>query len=57
MPHYTKRLDKVVKALKKASKAHARQADILLNILEDQKTDYVKTKKRPKSRNRKKPKG
>ena len=44
-------------SLKKASKAHARQADILLNILEDQKTDYVKTKKRPKSRNRKKTKG
>ena len=55
MPHYTKRLDKVVKALKKASKAHARQADILLNILEDQK--HVKTKKRPESRNRKKTKG
>ena len=57
MPHYTKRLDKVVKALKKASKAHARQADILLNILEDQKTDYVKTKKRPKIMNTKKTKG
>ena len=57
MPHYTKRLDKVVKALKKASKAHARQADILLNILEDQKTDYVKKKKRPESSKMKNTKG
>ena len=57
MPHYTQRLDKVIKGLQKASKTHARQAEILLKILEDQKTDYVKKKKRPESRNRKKTKG
>ncbi len=33
MPHYTKRLDKVIKGLQKASKTHARQAEILLKIL------------------------
>ncbi len=56
MPHYTQRLDKVIKGLQKASKTHARQAEILLKILKDQKTDYVKKKKRPESRNRKKTK-
>ena len=47
-----RRLKKVTKQLKKASKLHANQAKIVEN--------YVKKnekKKRPKSRNRKKPKG
>ena len=56
MPHYTQRLDKVIKGLQKASKTHARQAEVLLKILKDQKTGYVKKKKRPESRNRKKTK-
>jgi len=55
MPHYTQRLDKVIKGLQKASKTHARQAEVLLKILKDQK--HVKAKKRPEGRNRKKTKG
>ena len=54
MPHYTKDLNKVVKALRKASKLHAQQADILDKINKDQKTRYDTKKTRPKSRNRKK---
>ena len=53
MPHYTQRLDKVIKGLQKASKTHARQAEVLLKILKDQKTDYVNKKKRPESRKKK----
>jgi|TARA_B100000900_G_C19993237_1_gene478658 hypothetical protein len=55
MPHYTTRLNKIIKGLKKASKLHASQAATLEKILEDQK--HVKViKKRPESRNRKKTK-
>jgi len=54
MPHYTKNLNEVIKGLRKASKLHARQADILEKINKDQKTRYDTKKTRPKSRNRKK---
>ena len=49
MPHYTKKLTKVIKGLKKASKLHAGQAKILTKINKDQKKRYksshVKKKK------------
>jgi hypothetical protein len=54
MGHYTKRLTKVVGALKKASKAHAGQARTLKTILKDQKSYHGGKKKRSQSRNRKK---
>ena len=54
MGHYTKRLTKVVGALKKASKAHAGQAKTLKTILKDQKSYHGGKKTRPQSRNRKK---
>jgi len=52
MPHYTKPLKKVIGKLKKASKAHAKQARVLSKIEKDQRTRYKKThgttkKKRP----------
>ena len=40
MPHYTKDLNEIVKALKKASKLHAEQAKKLEKINKDQKTRY-----------------
>ena len=40
MPHYTKKLNKVIKALKKASKTHAKQASILSGIEKDQRKRY-----------------
>jgi len=43
--HYTKKLDKVIKGLKKASKLHASQAKILSGINKDQKKRYKKPKK------------
>tara|TARA_B100001287_G_scaffold87985_1_gene73716 strand:- start:669 stop:824 length:156 start_codon:yes stop_codon:yes gene_type:complete len=45
VPHYTKKLNKVIKALKKASKTHAKQASILSGINKDQKKRYKKPKK------------
>ena len=36
MPHYTKKLKKVIGGLKKASKTHARQARTLSKIEKDQ---------------------
>ncbi len=57
MPHYTTRLNKIIKGLKKASKLHASQAATLEKILEDQKHVKIIKKKRPESRNRKKTKG
>jgi len=60
MPHYTKKLTRIVKGLKKASKTHAGQAKTLKGILKDQKTRYshgkttAKKATRSKSRNRKK---
>ena len=50
MPHYTKKLTKVIKGLKKASKLHAGQAKTLKKIRNDQK----KYKTGPKGRNGKK---
>ena len=50
MPHYTKKLTKVIKGLKKASKLHAGQAKILTKINKDHKKGYktvVRKKKRP----------
>jgi hypothetical protein len=47
MGHYTKRLTKVVGALKKASKAHAGQARTLKTILKDQKSYHGGKKTRP----------
>ncbi len=55
MPHYTKKLTKVIKGLKKASKLHAGQAKTLTAINKDQKKRYssnVTKKTRSKSRNR-----
>jgi len=43
MPHYTKKLTKVIKGLKKASKLHAGQAKTLTTIRKDQKKRYKKT--------------
>jgi hypothetical protein len=45
MPHYTKDLNEIVKALKKASKLHAEQAKKLEKINKDQKTRYSSAKK------------
>tara|TARA_R100000426_G_C4797228_1_gene101097 strand:- start:562 stop:717 length:156 start_codon:yes stop_codon:yes gene_type:complete len=45
MPHYTKKLNKVITALEKASKAHAGQAKILSGIEKDQRKRYKKPKK------------
>ena len=49
MPHYTKKLTKVIKGLRKASKLHAGQAKTLTKINKDQKKRYksshVKKKK------------
>tara|TARA_R100000278_G_C5430160_1_gene149810 strand:- start:226 stop:387 length:162 start_codon:yes stop_codon:yes gene_type:complete len=52
--HYTKRLNKVIKGLKKASKLHAGQAKILSGINKDQKKRYKKPKKHliPKKKKR-----
>ena len=44
MPHYTKKLTKVIKGLKKASKLHAGQAKTLSGIKKDQKTRYTMNK-------------
>jgi len=44
MPHYTKDLNEVIKALKKASKLNAAQAKKLEKINKDQKTRYKKKK-------------
>ena len=38
MPHYTKPLRKVIGKLKKAAKAHAKQAKVLSKIEKDQRT-------------------
>ena len=38
MPHYTKPLKTIVGKLKKASKAHAKQAKVLSKIEKDQRT-------------------
>tara|TARA_R100001510_G_C7642898_1_gene200459 strand:+ start:1741 stop:1881 length:141 start_codon:yes stop_codon:yes gene_type:complete len=46
MPHYTKRLGKIIKGLNKASKLHKRQAQILTEIKKDQSTRYNGKKKR-----------
>mgnify|MGYP003147650458 FL=1 len=43
--HYTARLKKVIKGLKKATKLHAQQAKILEGIEKDQRLRY---KKKPK---------
>ena len=43
MPHYTKPLRKVIGKLKKASKAHAKQAKVLSKIEKDQRTRYKST--------------
>tara|TARA_R100001591_G_scaffold38321_3_gene49703 strand:- start:256 stop:405 length:150 start_codon:yes stop_codon:yes gene_type:complete len=40
MPHYTKRLGKIIKGLTKASKLHKRQAQILTEIKKDQSERY-----------------
>jgi|TARA_A200000113_G_scaffold204349_1_gene199965 hypothetical protein len=40
MPHYTKPLKTIVGKLKKASKAHAKQAKVLSKIEKDQRTRY-----------------
>ena len=45
MPHYTKKLGKIVKALNKASRTHKRQAQILTEIKKDQSTRYNGKKK------------
>ena len=45
MSHYTKDLNKIIQALKKASKLHASQAKKLEKINKDQKTRYTKKKK------------
>ena len=51
---HEKRVKKVVKGLKKASKLHKKQADSLGTLLKNKKfTEYGK-KKRPQTRNRKK---
>jgi|TARA_R100001126_G_scaffold85410_1_gene53901 Sec-independent protein translocase protein TatA len=50
MPHYTKKLKKVIGGLKKASKTHARQARTLSKIEKDQRTRY----KKPHSKTRRK---
>ena len=52
MPHYTKNLTEVIKGLRKASKLHARQADILEKINKDQKTRYDVKKAKPKIKKR-----
>ena len=55
MPHYTKPLKKFIGKLKKASKAHAKQATALGKIERDQRTRYKTShakKTRSKSRNR-----
>ena len=46
MPHYTKKLKKVIGGLKKASKTHARQARTLSKIEKDQRTRYKTKHKR-----------
>ena len=57
MPHYTTKLTKVIKGLKKASKLHGKQAETLTGILKDQKTRYkTHVKKRSESRYRQKTK-
>ena len=48
MPHYTKKLTKVIKGLRKASKLHAGQAKTLTNINKDQKKGYKKVVKKKK---------
>ena len=40
MPHYTKPLKKVIKGLKKAVKAHGKQAKPLTKIEKDQRKRY-----------------
>ena len=44
MPHYTKKLTKIVKGLKKASRTHGQQARTLAAINKDQKTRYSSNK-------------
>jgi len=48
MPHYTKKLTKVIKGLKKASKLHASQAKTLAKVNRDQKKGYKKVVKKKK---------
>jgi len=48
MPHYTKKLTKVIKGLRKASKLHAGQAKTLTKINKDQKKGYKKVVKKKK---------
>ena len=43
--HYTARLKKVIKGLKKATKLHAQQAKILEGIEKDQRLRYKKKTK------------
>jgi len=50
MPHYTKKLTKVIKGLKKASKLHTSQAKTLTKIMKDQKKGYKKVVKNKKKR-------
>ena len=50
MPHYTKKLTKVIKGLRKASKLHAGQAKTLTKIMKDQKKGYKKVVKKKKKR-------
>ena len=42
MPHYTKPLKTIVGKLKKASKAHAKQAKVLKNVLKNGKKRHGK---------------
>ena len=46
MPHYTKRLTKVIKGLNKASGLHKKQAKTLTAIRKDQKKRYTKKGKK-----------
>ena len=50
MPHYTKPLRKVIGKLKKASKAHAKQAKVLSKIEKDQRTRYKSTHDKKKKK-------
>ena len=50
MPHYTRPLKKVIGKLKKASKAHAKQAKTLTRIMKDQRKGYKKVVKKKKKR-------
>ena len=50
MPHYTKPLRKVIGKLKKASKAHAKQAKVLSKIEKDQGPRYKSTHSKKKKK-------